>query len=223
MRITILALLGVMIGLPCLKSDSMSSRGIPLRVRVGLNAAGVQGLADRQPQESRGGAGERSRKRFQPRPQSGQMKGVSDVRGARTGRDNITEGYRQNESRGNQNIPRYNVVGVADPGARSGSHNRQGSSIRLTAFCPCRKCCGRFSRPLRNLPSRGIATRLYPRGTRLTLTWPDGSRSTHRVISSGPSHLDMAFPRRPGERGFGEAHRRALAFGEKTVKVGRGR
>jgi len=91
--------------------------------------------------------------------------------------------------------------------------------VKVTAFCPCPRCCGRYSRPWRNLPSRGIATRLYRPGTRLVLTWPDGSRSSHVVISHGPNHLDMAMPRMAGERGFGKAHERARRFGSKRVKV----
>lgn len=91
--------------------------------------------------------------------------------------------------------------------------------FRLTAYCPCMKCCGKTdgitATGTMATEGRTIAVdpKVIPYGTRVLLIWPDGTQHSYIAEDCGGcvngNHIDVLF----------DDHRAARVFGVQSAMV----
>lgn len=90
-----------------------------------------------------------------------------------------------------------------------------GTVFTVTAYCPCRKCCGRWSggpTASGRMPVAGVtiaAPRRIPLGTRLHLEGLGVRRVDDRLAPRFDARIDVYFP----------THAQALRFGKRRLTV----
>lgn len=107
----------------------------------------------------------------------------------------------------------------SDIGGSEQSDEWQSVEMKVTAYCPCSKCCGRFAdgitasnHKIQAGDTFAAADRKYPFGTKMIIPGYDNGR-TIKVLDRGGAitgnHIDVFFP----------THEQALQWGVKYINV----